>query len=372
MAAINAFSLWGVRIRIDPSWFIAFLLFAWTLSTGYFPLQAPDYPASAYWIAGTLSALALFGSVLIHELGHCVAARRLGIPVRRITLFIFGGVSEMAQTHSTSPGAEFRTSVAGPLVSFAAAGLFGLMTLLVGGAASSIVVETIRYLYFVNFLLAVFNLIPGFPLDGGRILRSIVWRRTGDIRRATRLAARAGVFMAVGMIGLGLVNLFAMHFVAGVWLLLIGLFLKRSAEMERKAFELQFTLKDFALRQIMSPSIAVEASTPVSDFVNNYVFRYHDRAFPVVANGRFIGMTDIRSIKRIPASEWSSARIGECLSDASTYCVLDPDVDAGEAMQLLSAGKRTHAPVVREGILLGMLTRDDLFKLVSLKNDLAA
>ena len=169
VSAVNAFSIAGIRIRIDHSWFIAFFLFAWTLSFGYFPLQVPDYPSFTYWSAGTISALGLFACVLLHELSHCFVARRLGVEVRQITLFIFGGVSEMAQASSSTPSAEFRTTIAGPLASLGLGLLFAAVAYVVRSSVDRMLLEIIHYLYYVNFLLAAFNLIPGFPLDGGRV-----------------------------------------------------------------------------------------------------------------------------------------------------------------------------------------------------------
>jgi len=372
VSAIKAFSLWGIRVRIDQSWLIAFVLFAWTLSTGYFPLQAPDYSQLIYWMFGTVSALALFGSVLAHELSHCIVARHLGIPVRRITLFVFGGVSEMGQTHSSSPGAEFRTTIAGPLASIGMGALFGALTTVSKERAPSIVVETFNYLYYVNFLLAAFNLIPGFPLDGGRILRSYLWRRHGDLRRATRTAARVGSAFAFALIGLGLFSLIAIHVVAGVWLLIIGVFLAKSAKNEYRAFELRTGLEGFTLQQVMSPPITLDVSMFVSTFISDYVFHYHDRVFPVVEERRFAGIIDVRSIKGVPVNEWPSVRIGGYLTNPATYRVLDPDLDAAEALRLLLSGHSSYAPVVRDGALVGMVTRDELLKLISLKSDLAA
>jgi Zn-dependent protease len=238
LAAINAFSIAGIRIRIDHSWFIAFVLFAWTLSVGYFPLQVPDYPEFAYWIAGTLSALGLFASVLLHEFSHCFVARRIGVEVRQITLFIFGGVSEMAQKSSSSATAEFRTTIAGPLSSFG----FGLFFLAIGYLVTDsdhrMVVEMVRFLYYVNFLLAAFNLIPGFPLDGGRVLRSYLWHRSRDLHQATRSAAHVGVAVAMTLIVLGVVAALMLHPIPGVWVILIGLFLKSAAVRELRSFEL--------------------------------------------------------------------------------------------------------------------------------------
>jgi Zn-dependent protease len=372
VSAINAFSIGGIRIRIDHSWFIAFLLFAWTLSSGYFPLQVPDYPASYYWLAGTLSSLGLFACVLLHELSHCLVARQLGIPVRQITLFIFGGVSEMSQTQSSTPTAEFLTTIAGPLSSLGLGVVFFLLAALVRDSVGRISVEMLHYLYYVNFLLAAFNLIPGFPLDGGRVLRSYLWHRSGNLRQATKSASRVGGIFAMTLIVIGVLSVLAMHIIPGVWLLLIGLFLKSSAENEYRAFEVRFGLQNMKLSEIMTPAIAVNTSMTISQFVNDYVFHYHYRIFPVLELNRFVGMMDVRSVKSVPSNEWPTTKIGGFLSDPSTYCVLDPDVDATDALRVLIAQNCTKAPIVRNGELLGILTQSDLFKLVSLKRDIAA
>ncbi len=372
MPAVNTFSISGIRIRIDQSWFIAFFLFAWTLSSGYFPLQVPDYSRYTYWIAGTLSSLGLFACVLLHELSHCLAARRLGVEVRQITLFIFGGVSEMAQNSSRTPMAEFITTIAGPLSSLGLGLIFVTIAYLVKNSAGRLTIEVIHYLYYVNFLLAAFNLIPGFPLDGGRVLRSYLWHRSGDLRQATKAAARVGEIFAITLMVIGLLSVFAMHIIPGVWLMLIGLFLKSSAENEYRSFELRVGLQDMKLAEIMTPAVAVDTSMTISQFVNDYVFHYHYRVFPVVELGRFIGMIDVRSIKGVPPNEWPSTKIGGFLSDPSTYHVLDPNMDATDALRLLMTQDSSKGVVVRNGTLMGVLTRSDLLKLISLKRDIAA
>lgn len=372
MPAFNAFSVRGIRVRIDRSWFIALILFSWTLSAGYFPFQVPDYSAYTYWLAGSLSSLAFFGCVLLHELSHCVIARRAGIPVHQITLFIFGGVSEMAELQSRGPGAEFVTTIAGPLASTVLGVLSMLLAVLLKGIADRIIVEVFHYLYYVNFLLAMFNLIPAFPLDGGRVLRSYIWYRTGDLRKATKSAAKVGTIFAVTLLALGVVFAITMHIIPGVWLVLIGLFLKNSAENEQKSFELRFGLRDLKLGDIMTPPIAVNTSMTISQFVNDYVFHYHYRVFPVVESNRFVGMVDVRSIKGVPPAQWATTSIGAYLSDPSAYCKLDPDMNATDALRILLAKNCDKAPVVRDHTLMGILTRSDLFKLVSLKRDIAA
>ncbi len=372
MAAINAFSVGGIRIRIDQSWFIAFFLFAWTLSSGYFPLQVPDYPAFTYWIAGTLSSLGLFACVLLHELSHCLVARRLGVEVRQITLFIFGGVSEMAQNQSSTPMAEFLTTVAGPLSSLGLGLMFMSIALVTKHSVDRIVIEMIHYLYYVNFLLAAFNLIPGFPLDGGRVLRSWLWHRSGNLSDATRKAARVGEIFAMTLMGMGVLSVLMTHIIPGVWLILIGLFLKNSAQTEYRSFEIRFGLQDMKLREIMTPPIAVNTSMTISQFINDYVFHYHYRVFPVLELNRFIGMIDVRSIKGVPPNEWPTTKIGAFLSDPSTYCALDPDIDATDALRIMMTQNCSKAPIVRQSELLGILTRSDLLKLISLKRDIAA
>ena len=230
----------------------------------------------------------------------------------------------------------------------------------------------LHYVYYVNFLLAVFNLIPGFPLDGGRVLRSYLWHRSGDLRQATKSAARVGRIFAMTLIAFGFASALTMHIIPGVWLILIGLFLKNSAENEYRSFELRFGLQDMKIREIMSPPIAVNTSMTISQFVNDHVFHYHHRVFPVLELDRFIGMIDVRSIKGVPPGDWPTTKIGAHLSDPSTYCVLDPNMDATDALRFLLNQNCSKAPVVRNGMLLGILTRSDLFKLVSLKRDIAA
>jgi Zn-dependent protease/predicted transcriptional regulator len=369
---VAAFSLSGIRVRIDQSWYIAFFLFAWTLSEGYFPLQAPNYSGFAYWTFGTLSAVGLFASVLIHELSHCVVARRLGVTVRQITLFIFGGVSEMAQSHSNTPGSEFRITIAGPLSSVGLGIFFTGVSWLLKGRIPHLADEMLHYLVYVNFLLAVFNLIPGFPLDGGRVLRSYLWHRTGSFGEATRASARIGGVFATAMMAFGFLAIVSMHFMVGIWLVLIGIFLKKSAESELRAFQMRTGLENVKVRDIMVPPVAVNKGTTIADLVNQYVFHYHDRVFPVVDRGRFIGMIDVSALKKVPTAEWPSTYIDAYMADSSQYSVLEPDMDARDALRLLVESTMPKAPIVQNDVLVGFLTRMDLAEVITLKSDLAA
>jgi Zn-dependent protease/predicted transcriptional regulator len=299
-------------------------------------------------------------------------ARRLGVAVRQITLFIFGGVSEMDQNSSRTPSVEFFTTIAGPVSSFGLAAVFLGLGHVLGNSANRIIVEMIHYLAYVNLLLGAFNLIPGFPLDGGRVLRSYLWHRTGDLRRATKSAARVGEVFAMLLMGLGFVAAIGTHIITGVWLFLVGLFLKSSAQNEYQSFELRVGLKDVRLRDIMTPAVAVDSSMTISEFINDYVFHYHHRLFPVLEMERFIGMIDLRSIKHVPPEDWAATKIGGYLSDPATYWVLDPDIEAMEAFRLFMTHNVETAPIVRNGTLMGILTRSDLLKVVTLKREIAA
>jgi Zn-dependent protease len=368
----KAFSIAGIRIRVDRSWFIAFFLFAWTLSEGYFPLQVPDYPAVAYWVFGTVSSLALFASVLAHELSHSLVALRAGVPVRQITLFIFGGLSEMEPGHSHTPESEFRITLAGPLSSLAIGIVFGVLWFSMRASVDRIFAETLHYLFYVNCLLAFFNLIPGFPLDGGRLLRSYLWLRNGDLDRATRSATRVGRLFAIGLIALGVASLTAFHLITGVWLIMIGLFLKRSAEGTYRKFKMRTSVKDLSVNEVMSPPVAVNAGLALSKFVQDYVFHYHHQVFPVQENNRFLGMIDVGALKRMPPSEWPNTQVADHLLDPSSYSILDPDMSVPEALELLVSRSCERSPVVRSGVLFGVLTRNDLLKLIAIKSEIAA
>ena len=365
-------SIAGIRIRIDPSWFIAFALFAWTLSEGYFPFQAPNYSVGAYWVFGTLSALGLFTSVLIHELSHSVVARKLGISVRQITLFIFGGVSEMSQAQSSSPSTEFRISIAGPVASLLLGTILGALFYGFGNHFGRLPAETLHYLVIINFLLAAFNLIPGFPLDGGRILRSYLWHRSGNFGKATQTAAKVGGGFATVMLMVGLFGVLTTRIMFGIWFLLIGWFLKKSAESEYRSFQMRNSLENLTVRDIMAPPVAVNKGTTIEEFVQRYVFHYHDRVFPVVDRSGFIGMITLNAVKKVPSAEWANTYIDAYISDSSEYCVLEPQMDARDALRLLIDSRLAKAPIVENGVLVGFLSRNDLLEVISLKSDLAA
>src|SRR6059036_1428671 len=274
MRGFNLMNIVGIRVVIDPSWLFIFFLVVWSLATGYFPEAHPPIQGGAAWILGVVAALLLFGSVLVHELSHALLAQRAGIPVPRIRLFLFGGVSEMA-SEPQNPGTEVRIAAAGPLTSFALAILFyllsvtGLPSLINGGR------QVVDYVAAINLLLGLFNLLPGFPLDGGRILRAWLWARRGELLSATRTAGRAGSFVGFALMGLGLVQLVAARNLSGIWMILIGLFLHQAAGSSYETLLFRDALSGVSVRRLMTqPVITVPEHASLDELAQNYFFRH--------------------------------------------------------------------------------------------------
>ncbi|MHA7839580.1 MAG: site-2 protease family protein, partial [bacterium] len=226
---LSLFRVGGIQLRIDYTWFFIFLLVFFGLATGYFPRFHPEHSTAVHWAASFVTTILLFTSIVLHELSHAWMARSAGIPVPTITLFLFGGVSEMTEEPS-EPSTELRIAAVGPLMSFALAGVAWLAHMALTPWASELVSGIALYLVWMNLALGIFNLLPGLPLDGGRILRALAWKRSGSLQRGTRIAATAGKGIAIGLMILGGLEIFAGALVGGIWLILIGLFLRGTAE----------------------------------------------------------------------------------------------------------------------------------------------
>jgi Zn-dependent protease/predicted transcriptional regulator len=354
-------SLLGFEIRIDYSWFVIFFLLLWTLAFGLFPEEIPGLTRAQYLGMGLSATLLFFASLVGHELAHSLVARQKGIPIGGITLFIFGGMAH-ARMEFEKPGDEFQVAVAGPIASF----LFGFLFAAVAWAAAAQGwgIETLaiaRYLAFINVALAVFNLLPGFPLDGGRILRSAAWKITGDMRRATRLATRGGKLVAYLLIALGLLQLFAGAVVGGLWLLLIGWFIRTAAEASYAQFRLAELLGDVTAEEAMTP--APESADPdvsLTDFVERYFFQGRHQGYPVVADGRPLGIVTLSAVRAVPREKWPTLRVRDVMAPADAEMLVDPALPMLEVLERLSGSGSHRVLVERNGILLGIITRSDV------------
>ena len=358
--------VFGIDITIHISWILIFVLISYSL--GYtFRYETNGFPQGIWpWVAGVVTGTVFFACLLLHELSHSFVARRSGIPINRITLFIFGGIAEMGEDVQ-SPKVEFFMAIAGPLASLVMAGIFGLLYLLLRSSASVAIVAPLGWLFFINIFIGVFNLLPGFPLDGGRVLRSILWQMSGDLRRATRAASVTGQVIAVIMAGTGVFLLFTPYYPSGFWLLLIGFFVYQLARVSYQQTLLRIAASDTRVRDIMYTNVPlIEASTPLTMLRNNYFAMYNLPAFPVVDGGQVVGLVSRDDLYQVSASEWdvlSAGRVSRPLSESQT---IDPDMTLDKVLRTVLRGDEFML-VVEGHNVLGILTRGELMRYVETK-----
>jgi Zn-dependent protease/CBS domain-containing protein len=357
----------GIDIGIHYTWLFAFALIAWSLAGGFFPSTFPGFDPATYWLLGVAGAVGLFASVLFHELSHSLVAIARGMRVHSITLFIFGGVSNL-QGEAEEPRDEFLIAVVGPLSSFLLAGLFWALGVITPGPNP--VAALLGYLALVNLMLGAFNLVPGFPLDGGRVLRSIIWRVTGSMRRATQLASYAGQAVAFLLIFWGLSRMFGGDFLGGLWTAFIGWFLNSAAESTRQQQALQEHLRGIHVANVMdSQPTLVEPGLSVHDFVFDHVLQRGERAVLVTQGGRLLGLASITDAKRVPQAEWSTTPVGQVMTRVPLRSIA-ATADLSVALKLLTENGLNQLPVVDDGRVLGMLTRADVLRFLQFRDDL--
>ncbi len=369
---IDLFRILGFEVRIDLSWVIVAILIAWSLSTGVFPFRHEGLSAQTYWTMGILGAIGLFLSIIIHEMSHSLVARKFGIAIKGITLFIFGGVAEMKQ-EPPSPKAEFLMAAAGPLSSLLLALMFYAFSLLARNAGWPEPVDGIfSYLAWINGMLAVFNLVPAFPLDGGRILRSVLWGWKKNLRWATRIAAGIGSGFGLVLIFLGFLQFFSGNFIGGMWWFFIGMFLRGAAGMSYRQLLVRRALEGEPVRRFMKPDpVTASPSTTLEKLVEDYVYRYQFKLFPVVdKENQLLGCVTIKMIKEIPRKEWSRKTVGEIVMGCSPENTIDSQADAMEALSLMNRTGSSRIMVTEENRLVGILSLKDMLSFLDLKVEL--
>ena len=356
--------LLGIPVVVHSSWFIALFVLSWSLALAYYPEQARGLSSGTYWWMGIISALLLFASVLVHELAHALVARRYGVRTRSITLFMFGGVAQIAAEPPTAD-AELAIAAAGPAMSYVLAGLFWVLDRAVSGTALGAI---IGYLAFINAILATFNLIPGFPLDGGRVLRAILWRRSGDLERATRIAAQSGRVVAMIFIGLGLVQLFRGSFVGGLWLMLIGWFLESAAQAGYEQVLLRRALGGVRVGDIMTRDLhTIDPSLTVEEAIADFFIPLKHGGFPVVYGDRLVGVVTLQDVRGVPAEGRRERRVREVMTPQANLKTVRPTTSAYEAFMRLGQEQIGRLLVVDDGgSLVGIVTRSDLLHAIRL------
>lgn len=357
-ASIKLGRLWGIPIGLHISWFLIFGLVTWSLAQGYFPSEYPHLPAETCWLMGALTSLLFFGSVLTHELGHSFIALRNQVPVRGITLFIFGGVAQIAQ-ESRTPGAEFRIAIAGPLTSLALATGFAALWFL--AQASPLVAAPSLWLARINTMVAIFNLIPGFPLDGGRVLRAIVWKVTGNLPRATRIATFTGQLVAFGFMGLGVFIMLGGHFFNGLWLVFIGWFLQNAAAVSYAQSNLQQSLQGVKVSQVMTDACPqVSSHLSLQQLVEEHVLSSGQRCFLVADQGRRQGIVTLHDVTQVPRSQWPQITTATVMIPWDRMIRVSPHTELLEALQMMDSANVNQLPVVEGDTIIGMLSREHM------------
>jgi len=350
--------MFGIPVGLDYSWFLVFILFTWMLAVGYFPLKYSDWPPYLYWVTGAATTIMLFVSVLLHEFGHSLMARHYRLKVRSITLFIFGGVSEIT-TEPPNAKVEFWVALAGPLVSFALAGLFFVLEPLAAGKEP--VLAVFQYLALINFVLAVFNLVPGFPLDGGRVFRALVWARTKDFRRATATAGNAGRFFGYFFIMIGVWFLLLGDLFDGLWIAFIGWFLESAAVGQIQQQRIQTLLSGHRVSEAMSRHYAaIDAATPLEEVVHTHILGGGQRALIVERGGQIVGLLTLDRIKHVPREAWPETAAAEAMIPLDDLRTTRPDAELWSALQEMDRDGVNQLPVLEDGRLVGLLSRDDV------------
>jgi Zn-dependent protease len=369
---VTLFKLFGFSVRIDASWLIIAVLVVWSLASSLFPYYYEGLSRQTYWWMGVFGALGLFASIIFHEMCHSLAARRFGMPMEGITLFVFGGVAEMEE-EPPSARAELVMAVAGPLASIAVgvAG-FGLVRLGESLAWSDVPLGVLRYVYAINLILAGFNLLPAFPLDGGRVLRSILWSWKKDLAWATRLASRIGSGFGFLLIFFGIFAFISGAFVGGIWWFLIGMFLRGASQASYQQMMVHKSLRGQTVQRFMKSSpITVDPSVSVRDFVEDYIYKHHFKMFPVVQDGTAPRCVTTRNVQGVPREQWESRTVGEIAAPCSHDNSVHTDTDAEQALAAMrKSGNGRFIVLDDSDKLAGVLTLKDLLEFISLKTQL--
>lgn len=364
-------SILGFEIRIDFSWFIIFFLILWSLSSGLFPASFPGLETGVYLVMGVVGTILFFATLLAHELSHSLVARAKGIPVEGITLFIFGGVSQ-TRLDAESPGDEFQIAGVGPLVSIVIAVLCGLISSLGNQLGWTVAITGVfAYLAYANLAIAIFNLLPGFPLDGGRLFRSIIWKLTGNLTKATRIASIGGRMLGYLIVFWGFWQMLRGYLWGGLWLLLIGWFLNNAAEASYQEQLVRMGLEGARAWQAMKRSPeTVSPHLTLRELVDEYFFlrRYH--SFPVVENETLVGIITLNQVKEVPQEQWHERTVQDTMIPLAEGVVVCPQEKLSDVLQKMEDSGLRRVLVVQEGKLKGIITASDITRWLRRGRDL--
>ncbi len=356
---------------IDASWLLLAALISWTLAEAVFPQLTPHLTQATYWWMAVATTIGLLFSIVFHEMAHSLVARRFGMPIRGITLFIFGGVAEMEQ-EPPSAKSEFLMALAGPVASFLLSAVFFALFSFVGASGGPEAVKgTLWYLGALNGILALFNLVPAFPLDGGRMLRAALWFWRGDLTWATRIASAGGDFFGIALIVLGVISILTGNLVGGIWRILIGMFLRGAAGASYQEVLTRKALESLPVSRVMTQQpIAVSPQTSITSLVEDFIYRHHHRTFPVASQGNLIGMVGTEQVAAIDREAWPMTPVGQIMVPTNRDDVVSPEMDALAALAQMRRSGHSRLYVVEQGRLVGILSLHDVLALLSAKLEL--
>ena len=355
---LKLFKILGIPIGLDPSWFLVFALITWVLAVNYFPADFKEWTKLQYWSIAAVTSIIFFASVLLHELGHSIMALRYKLPVKSITMYIFGGISEITSEPKNAL-AEFVISFAGPLTSLILAGIFYLLEILFKGVAP--IFAMTKYLAFINATLAVFNLIPGFPLDGGRVFRAIVWGITHNLRRATEIAGLLGHAVAFLFILLGVWQLFQGDWINGLWVAFIGWFLENAVVGQVQQQRTHDLLAGHTVEQIMSRScVMASVDLTLQDLVDQYILDRGQRCLVIMRLDQPVGLLTLHNIRQIPREHWGTTLASDVMTPMDKVKLTSPKVGLEQALEQMGTDGVNQMPVMENSQIEGMLSREDI------------
>ena len=371
--AVQLFEIFGFKLKVDPSWLLIAALIVWSLSTSYFPGVLPGETSTVYTSLGIIAMLGMFVSLILHELSHSVVARSYGLKVGGITLFIFGGVAELEE-EPHDPKSEFQIAIAGPLMSLFLAGVFhGLSSLVSGGAEVGMAGAVFGYLALINLVLAVFNLVPAFPLDGGRMLRAVIWGVTQDLLRATRISSRIGTAFGLFLMLTGAFAVFSGGGIGGFWQILIGFFILNASNGSYQNLLVKAVLRGKTAASLMTEQVhTVDAETAIKDLVDDVMLRHGVSFVPVVAGGRVLGYADTAGVRSIDREQWPSRRASEILEPAGPKTTVEPGTPLNQVFKLLAAHPRRKLMVADGDRLVGVISLSDLMHHLAIEQEIGA
>lgn len=361
--------VFGISIRLHLSWFIIFGLVTWALASNYFPANYPNWSTGLAIGVSFATSLLFFSSVLFHELSHSLMAKKYGIPVSSITLFILGGVAEIAE-EPRKPKEEFMVALAGPLSSVIIGLIFAVLWLALPLKAEVFIAVSF-WLAWINLMLGLFNLTPGFPMDGGRVLRSLIWWKTGNLDKSTRIASNIGQGVGLLFIIGGVSLVFYGMLLNGLWISIIGWFIRSAAASSYRQLTLRQLMKGHKVKEVMADDcLLIDPEMSIEQLVNEHVFSSGRRCFAIGGSGIVQGVITLKDIKNLSRNNWSETSVEQVMTPLKDLHIIGPEEDLGEAFKLLTEKNVNQLPVIAEGKLQGMLARDNLLNFISLKEGL--